>query len=52
MLSKEKIERLQMMLTLAVAGDRPAFDSVAMFGEIDREAAQQLWKAGRLLALA
>lgn len=51
-MSKEKIERLQGMLLHAIAGDRKAFDTAAMFGEIDREAAQQLWKAGRLLALA
>ena len=51
-MSNEQVQRLQTMLLHALAGDRVAFDSAADFGEVDREAAERLWKAGRLLALS
>ena len=51
-MNNDQVQRLQTMLQHALAGDRAAFDSAAAFGEVDREAADQLWKAGRLLALA
>mgnify|MGYP004701616531 CR=1 FL=1 len=47
----EHLERLHTMLTHAVMGDRKAFDSAAVFGEVDRAAAELLWKAGRAMAL-
>ena len=51
-MSSEQIQRLQTMLQHALAGDREAFDSAADFGEVDRDAADRLWQAGRLLALS
>lgn len=51
-MSNEQIQRLQTMLLHALAGDRAAFDLAADFGEVDRDAADQLWNAGRLLALS
>ena len=51
-MNHEQTQRLQAMLLHALAGDREAFDSAAAFGEVDREAADRLWQAGRLLALS
>ena len=51
-MSNEQVQRLQTMLQHALAGDREAFELAADFGEVNRDAADQLWKAGRLLALS
>ncbi len=51
-MNNEKIQRLQLLLLEALLGDREAFNSAVVFGEVDRDAAEKLWEAGRLLALS